>query len=77
MPLDLASKSGQFMCYKTGQFYVPLTEEIMSVQIMRRKRTDFQPGNLLKDYLAYTGHFEVDDTESIVVFHVETDLTPF
>lgn len=49
--------------------------KIMSVQIMRRNRTGFDGDNLLKDYLAYTGNFEIDEVDKIVTFEVETSLS--
>jgi hypothetical protein len=68
--------------------YIIYTQEaVIAVQIMRQHRKSFdgnditqatsQEGQqLVKDYNAYFGHFEIDETTKIVTHHIEGHLFP-
>lgn len=48
-------------------------EGIMTVQIMRKKRTD---DSLSADFFAYAGHFTIDDKKKMITYHLKMALSP-
>lgn len=64
--------------YPWGQdalgYLVYTLESIMAVQIMRKTRK--LNGDLLQDYNAYFGRFEIDETNKTVIHSLEGNLNP-
>lgn len=68
--------------------YLIYTKEgMMAVQIMRKNRMPFSTDNLMlitakeaqalaKDYNAYSGTFEIDEAQGVVIHNVQTHLNP-
>lgn len=55
--------------------YLIYTKEgVMSAQIMRRPRSQQYDKNITQEYLAYSGHYEIDEVNKIISHKVELSL---
>jgi len=68
----------------TTGYLIYTQEGIMSVQLMSRRKSEFadvpssQPDiqNIADQYLAYSGHYDIDETNHVVTHHLELAMLP-
>jgi hypothetical protein len=57
-------------------YIIYTVDNIMAVQIMRKERSPLGAQDITKDYNAYFGHFDIDETNKTVIHMVEGHLKP-